>query len=334
MKFMSSLKPAWHTERIEALRRGKNIVPTHLQLIISDLCNQNCHFCAYRMDGGFSTELFWDGENRNPKRFIPTMKAKEILQDFHDLGGGAVEFTGGGEPTVHKDHLEIIGFAQSLGLETGLVTNGVRLKDHDVFRNLDWLRISLDAGTEETYARTRESKAWKRVLSNMELVSKFDKPLVGAGFVVTRENHHEIAEAALVVKDAGIEYIRVSALFSEEGSHYYHGLDVEIPDYDWIVNLFPERMDDLDQGNPDYSFCGYQQFVNYIGADLAVYSCCTNAYTLHGIIGDLSDKSYMEWIEKTDRRGWDAKSCHHCQFNDKNRLVDYLVSEPPHVNFV
>lgn len=334
MKFMSSLKPAWHVDKIKELQEGENITPTHLQLIISDLCNQNCHFCAYRMDGGFSTELFWEGENRNPARFIPLEKAREILLDYRALGGKAVEFTGGGEPTAHKDHLEIIGYAQSLGLETGLVTNGVRLKDHDVFRNLDWLRISLDAGTEETYERVRESKAWKRVIDNLGVVSQFNKPLVGVGFVVTRENYHEIAEAALIVKESGISYMRVSALFSEEGSKYYDGLDVHVPDYEWVVNLFPDRVNDLDQEAPDYSFCGYQQFVNYIGADLKIYTCCTNAYTLHGQIGDLSNRTYADWLMNEDRTRWDSRSCHHCQFNDKNRLIDYLVSNPPHVNFV
>lgn len=265
---------------------------------------------------------------------MPTEKAKEILDDFAEMGGSAVQFQGGGEPTVHKDHIEIIGYAQSLGLETGLITNGVRLKDHEVFRNLDWLRVSLDAGTEETYRKIRESKSWPKVMDNLALIATFEKPAVGASFVVTRENYQEIAEAALIVKEAGIPYMRVSAMLSEEGSHYYHGIDIDIPDYDWIVNLFPNRIDDLDQGQPDYLFCGYQQFVNYIGADLKVYSCCTNAYTLHGQIGDLSNKTYGEWLKETDRLGWDAQSCHHCWFNEQNRLIEYLVFEQPHVNFV
>ena len=38
----SSLKAAWHTGRIEELRAGRDIVPTHVQLILSDRCNQNC----------------------------------------------------------------------------------------------------------------------------------------------------------------------------------------------------------------------------------------------------------------------------------------------------
>lgn len=325
---MSSLKPAWHIDRILALRAGEDIIPTHLHLIMSDFCNQNCHFCSYRMDGGFSTELF-GGEN--PKRFMPTAKAKEILRDYHDLGGKAVQFQGGGEPTVHEDHLEIIGYAQSLGLETGLVTNGVRLKDHEVFRNLDWLRISLDAGTEETYEKIRESKAWSKVVKNLSLAASFDKPLTGAGFVVTRENYREIAEAALIVKDAGLSFMQVSALFSDEGRSYYRDMDIEIPDYGWIVDKFTGRLGyDVP---PDYEFCGYQQFTLYIGADLNVYTCCANAYTLHGKIGDLKEQGFRTWIART-RRKFDARSCKNCPFHEQNRVINYLINDQQHVNFV
>jgi MoaA/NifB/PqqE/SkfB family radical SAM enzyme len=335
--FMTALKPAWHLDKLAELRAGKNIVPTHLQLIISDLCNQNCHFCSYRMDTGFSIEHFPENGRRNPVRFIPTAKCLEILRDYADMGGKAVEFTGGGEPTVHRDHLDIIGFAQSLGLQTGLVTNGMRIKDHPVFHELDWLRISLDAGTEATYRRTRESSAWPMVLRNLTLAATLRKPKVGVGFVVTKENAHELAQACQIVRDAGIPYIRISAMFSTEGAAYYRGLTIDVPKLDGlqVINCFPDRIVDLDQGAPDYAFCGQQQFSLYIGGNQKIYTCCTNAYTTHGEIGDLRDMRFRDWLLKNDRRGFDARTCHHCQFNSKNKLVNYLLQpKPEHVDFV
>lgn len=336
--FMSALKPAWHLEQIAKLRHGENIVPTHLQLIISDLCNQDCHFCAYRSSVGFSVENFPEGGRKNPIRFIPTAKCREILEDYAELGGHAVEFTGGGEPTVHAEHLAIIGYAQQLGLQTGLVTNGVRLQDHPVFQALDWLRISLDAGTPETYQRVRASAAWPTVMRNLRLAGTFQKPRVGVGFVVTRENYQEIALACHIVHDAGIPYIRISAMFSTLGAAYYEGVAVVVPDAIEgleIVNCFPARVGDLVQGPPDYAFCGYQQFVLYIGGDQNIYTCCTNAYTTAGKIGDLKGQRFKDWLQTYDRRQWDARSCHHCQFNDKNRFVNFLLDPAPeHVSFV
>lgn len=342
---MSNWKAAWHLDDIKYLREGKDIVPRHVHIIISDLCNQNCHFCAYRMEGGFSTELFSQDGKKNPNRQIPIAKVKEILDDCADLGVKAIEFTGGGEPTVHNGWLEILGYAQSLGLQTGLVTNGVRLVNHPAVQALTWLRISLDAGTPETYERIRQSKAWNNVMSNMRMAGSLKGPLVGVGFVVTRENYRELVDAAQLVKDAGIPYLRVSAMFSTEGEAYYQGIFMEIARQRMmakiletnsfkIVDFFIDRLNDLKQKAPDYQFCGEQQFVLYIGGDQNVYTCCTNAYTTKGLLGSLKYRRFSEFLANTRRYDFDARGCHDCQFNEKNRIVNYLISEPPHVDFI
>lgn len=343
----TNFKPAWHLEKIAKLREKKDIVPTHVQLIISDLCNQSCHFCAYRMDGGFSTENFPDAEgNKNPKRFMPTEKAMEILHDCAELGIQAVQFTGGGEPTVHPDHIEIIDYAQSLGLETGLVTNGVRLKNHSVFDLLTWLRVSLDAGSKRSYEQIRQSKQWDKVIDNIRLATTFKRPYLGIGFVITKENYKEIVDACELVKELGVPYIRLSAMFSRYGGSYYDGIYDRITEFRMeakrledenfkVVDFFGDRVSDLELASPNYDFCGFQQFVLYIGGDQKVYTCCTNAYTTHGETGDLSNRSLSDWLQSYRRYDFNAKSCHHCQFNDKNKLVNYLLDpKPPHVDFV
>jgi MoaA/NifB/PqqE/SkfB family radical SAM enzyme len=343
----TSFKPAWHIDRIADLRAGRDAVPTHVQLIISDLCNQDCHFCAYRSEQGFSSELFGIEGNKNPARFIPTDKCKEIIDDCAAVGVKAMQFTGGGEPTVHPDHLEIIGYAQQLGLGTSLVTNGVRLKDHEVFRKLDWLRISLDAGSPTTYERTRKSKMWSKVLQHMKLVGTFEKPFFGVGYVVTPENFDEIVEGCALALEAGARYIRFSAVFSTEGSKPYAEIYPTIKaridvarrmfasDEFQVIDLFGDRLGDLDEGRPDYSFCGYQQFTLYIGGNQKVYTCCTNSYTRAGEIGDLKTMRFADFLKTHRRFDFDARNCHHCQFHKANRVINYLMDPAPlHVDFV
>jgi MoaA/NifB/PqqE/SkfB family radical SAM enzyme len=301
----------------------------------------NCHFCAYRMEGGFTSKYF----GGNPARFIPTAKAKEILDDCAAIGVKAIEFTGGGEPTVHKDWAEIIAHALSLGLQCALVTNGVRLNAFPMLEALTWLRVSLDAGTAETYERIRQSKAWPTVMRNLESVGKLRGPLVGVGFVITRENYGELVRACEIAKGYGIPYVRVSAMFSEAGAGYYDGIEGWInaermaartlqDERFRVIDFFDNRVEDLRQAAPDYSFCGYQQFVTYIGGDQKVYTCCTNAYTPHGEIGDLREQRFAEWFATTRRRDFNARSCHHCQYHGINRVVNYMLSEPAHVEFV
>lgn len=339
----SSDKVMWHVDRIQTLRKGQDITPTHLQLIISDLCNENCNFCAYRREDGFSYEQFHEGSNINPNRKIPTQKCYEILGDCAKLGVRAIQFTGGGEPTVHEDHVDIFEFALNQGLECAMVTNGTKVAmDYSEFQ---WLRVSLDCGTEESYEKIRGSKQWSNVLGNIETLARLTGPLVGVGFVMTRMNFHELHRACEIVKDLGVKYVRVSAMFSHQGSKYYHYIFDQcvesiahakrLEDEDFkVIDLFGDRIADLDIGRPNYGFCGTQQFVNYIGGDQKVYTCCTNAYTKHGEIGDLQDQSYADWLSTTRRYGFDARSCHHCQFNDKNQIIDSLLISPLHKNFI
>lgn len=343
----SPAKAGWHTDRIDALRQGKPIVPVHVQLIISDLCNQNCHFCAYRMDGGFSTEQFALNGAKNPNRKIPTAKCKEIIDDCAAAGVKAIQFTGGGEPTVHPDCAEIIAHAQDRGLDTALVTNGTRLPPVEVLNRLSWVRLSLDAGTPATYERVRQSKLWPKAMDGLKALGSLDGPLTGVGFVITRENWREIGLASVIAKDSGVSNIRLAAMFSEEGSGHYAGLTHEIErliqtakancdgEGFEVVDMFSHRLGDLDQGQPEDSFCGYQQFTVYIGGDQKVYRCCTTSYTKHGEIGDLSGMRFRDWLGGDHYAGFDARSCHHCQFNQQNRAINYLLSpEQQHVNFV
>ena len=350
----STIKAAWHIEKIARLRDGLQIVPTHVQLIISDFCQQNCHFCAYRRDGGFSTEQFGemvDGEwIKNPNRRIPYDKALEIISDCRDMGVKAIQFTGGGEPTVHPQHINIFKHAQSLKLKTGLVTNGLVVREPQVIADMDWVRFSIDAGKPETYDSIRESKGFGKVLENIEKIIKCGTPChIGIGFVVTRDNWTEIEQACRIAQELGVKYIRLAAMFSEEGSGYYVGIqqiieesilatkELETDNFK-IIDLFSQRIEDLDEGRPKHPFCGYQNFTTYIGGDLKIYRCCTTSYTKHGEVGDLTNQTFKEWLTSWERKelyeSFDARSCHHCQFHSQNSLINYLMEEPDHVDFV
>ena len=54
----SALKVYHHYDRIEDLRNKKQPVPVAVRLVLSDLCNQNCHFCTFRMENSFTNKNF------------------------------------------------------------------------------------------------------------------------------------------------------------------------------------------------------------------------------------------------------------------------------------
>ncbi len=352
MSLYSQIKPAWHPDRLETIAAGRVPAPVHVQLIISDLCNQDCSFCAYRMSAGLSSELFTEGAqlargHNNPVRQIPTEKALEILDDCAALGVKAVQFTGGGEPTAHKDHREIFAHAQRSGLETALVTNGVKLNGTAPETHLmAWVRVSVDAGDEASYVRVRRVPAehWGKVWRNIEALAICYGGVLGVGFVVTPDNYQGIVAAAHLAKEHGAHNLRVGAVFSSLGLRYYGDLIQPIRDrirsakatldgdgFE-VIDLFGRRLGDLEVGAPEHPDCGYQYLTMYIGGDLNVYRCCNTAYTRHGMVGSLKATRLRDFVGAYEP--FDARGCTGCQFQGQNAAIRALTTEPKHVNFV
>jgi MoaA/NifB/PqqE/SkfB family radical SAM enzyme len=305
------------------------------------------------MSGGLSTELFrGPAGERNPNRQIPTAAARSILDDINMLGARAVQFTGGGEPTVHPEFAGIVLAAIDMGLDVGVVTNGTKLEE--VPQSIDWLRVSIDAGTSATYKATRKSDRFDEVLAKVAAfvaAREGASPLVGIGYVITPDNVGEVAEGVRRAAETGADYIRLSAMFSEDGGAVFtedERVEMErqrelIARGNWlidVVDLAADRLGDLDQGAPDYEFCGAQHFTTYIGGDQCMYRCCTTAYTSHGKLVDLSETRLRDWWYTSEARAklrdFDARSCKLCMFNAKNRGIAKLldVAPPQHVNFV
>jgi len=368
----ASNKAILHMDRLIAIREHKPTTPVHLHFVISDLCQQACQFCAYRIED--YTETFAviepDGRvNHNPNRMIPHEKAREILTDFAAMGGKAVQFTGGGEPTLHPQCAELMSFARELGLDIALVTNGVKL-DHDLRDVLlqsrsealpgvaQWTRISIDAGNPETYTSIRRVPVahWARMFNNLRaLVSERNAakaPLViGVGFVVTRENWREVLDCARIVSGLGVDNLRISAFFQPQNAVYFRDFHAEAADLCreteklsdenfQVINNFGSRVADLELESPDYKRCAYQNFTAYIGGDQNVYRCCVLSFTERGTVGSLKDQTLSQlWKSEArhqDYENFDARQCPRCQFNDKNHDINRMIDELPvmHGNFV
>lgn len=348
MTIYSQLKVLHHADALAALRDGYRPEPVHVQLILSDLCNQDCHFCAYRMSSGLSNELFPDERGRkNPNRRIPSGKAFEILDDCAELGVKAVQFTGGGEPTVHPDHLAIFAHAQSLGMDTALVTNGVRLDpEAEAIQRMAWIRVSVDAGDAEQYERVRRVPDWhwSKVWANITALASNYQGKLGVGYVVTPDNFRGITSAAKLAYDAGAANIRVGAVFSRDGLRYYGelvsgiGREIEAAKAALagtgfeVIDLFGRRLGDLEGGPPEHSECHYQYLTVYVGGDLGVYRCCNTAYTRAGKVGDLTDQRLRDAV--LDYEPFDARQCVGCQFKGQNAAIRAALATPEHVNFV
>jgi len=363
----SPWKIAHHPDKIDQLRKKEQPVPLQVQITLSDLCNQNCSFCAYRMENYTTNQLFGEKDkitgliNNNPNRMIPYDKCIEILNDCKDMGVKALQYTGGGEPTVHPKHKEIFQHTLDLGLDLSLITNGVLMRPGmpEILSQGSWVRFSLDAAKKESYSSIREVSEdyFEKVLKHIKQVvdarnkNKESNLVIGIGFVVTQDNYKEIREAGEIAKDLGVDNIRISAIFTPKDFEYHKNIyprakeesaklksDLETEKFK-VFNLFGDRIEDLIQQKPDYNFCGFMHLNTWIGGDLNIYTCCNNAYNEIGKMGSIKKMSFKEfWNSKEKKekyKKFNAKGCERCMFNNKNRFIEYLIEDnPTHINYI
>ena len=376
-------KALFHADRLRVIQEGRQPYPVHVEMVLSDLCNQDCSFCAYRLEGYSSNELFNDPRSpvpRNPNRMLPTDKVMELLNDCKAMGVKAIQLTGGGEPTLHPAFDQIAHGVLDRGMSLAVVTNGTLLqRTSDWLRNThgisriallaraSWVRISLDASGAENYTRIRRvpPNTFDQVLQNIRLFVKEVSERgtgcrVGFGFVVTQENHHELAGAIDLAEGLGVDNIRISAAFTP-GGYLYHagyapsvhqviarGRAVPRRDGFTIYDNFGDRLEDLEKKRPDYDRCPIMQLQTYVAGDGNVYTCCMNAYNRRGQIGSFLDKGFKALWDSPQKHDFfgdfHAKQCPACMYNPKNRLMNAALSgdripdpvdpAPEHAEFV
>ena len=362
-EYYTDLKILHHSVRVEQLKKGEQPYPISLRLVLSDLCNHNCHFCTFRMANSFTNKKFGEFDSKkgvmnfNPKRFLSLDKSLEIIADCKKMNIKSIEFTGGGEPTVHPNHIEIFNKVHESGIDMGLITNGALFRKGftDAVLKSAWCRFSLDAGNAKTYSKIREvpEKVFDKVLKNIAgLVLKRksikSKTTLGVSFIVTDQNYSEVYDAAKIISALGVDYFRIGYYRTDEGfaaGDYDQTCkmignaikDLSRDDFK-IIDRYSEASSNID-GAPDYDFCAYQHVSTWISADYNVYRCCVTSYDDHGLIGSIKDQSFKTLWDSAEKRKkmdcFNARSCEQCIYNKKNKVLNYIIgSKPSHINFM
>ena len=132
--------------------------PVSIHLDLTSACNHRCPFCC-------------DMDMLNSGNQLCINETKRMTDLLCERGLKSVIVMGGGEPTLHKDFEDIIVYLKSKGLQLGIVTNGTKMdKVISIADSLtdpyDFVRLSLDAGTQETFEAMHNSRS-KQTLSEI-----------------------------------------------------------------------------------------------------------------------------------------------------------------------
>jgi wyosine [tRNA(Phe)-imidazoG37] synthetase (radical SAM superfamily) len=188
-------------------------VPVSINLDLTTACNYACDHCV-------DFEILNTGAKYEHESLMAS------LEQLARRGLKSVIVIGGGEPTVYPKFAEVIGRMKDLGLQLGIVTNGTgmaRILDvADRFDARDWIRLSLDSGSDETFQRMHKPKK-KITLDEIcagipPVKDKNPAPRIGFSYIIVWkgceandtaivENVHEMTMAAERARRFRFDYI-------------------------------------------------------------------------------------------------------------------------------
>lgn len=341
-----------HPKAVDAfVRRQSHLLnPITVHLMPHNSCNQNCTFCAYRMEGSRNAEGF------NPKASIPWENMVGLLDEFAELGVKALEITGGGEPLLYPDVHDLFRACAEVGFDTALVTNGTlltpELADALFATRLKWARVSIDAGTPDAYKTIRRCPEihWKRAWEAVRLLSDRRKDhVIGVGFVATPVSAPTVCEFITRAADSGADNVRLSVAFTPAGSgllSMQQAADLRVgiersrhleSEKFHIHDLTAERIQNL-HAIQNYDYCGIKDVLCVVEGSGNVYTCCSLTGNKRGLVGNFLGEGFASLWERT--REWrrnfvPEKTCNcPCLYESRNQIMLALRREAAHANYL
>ena len=373
--FNPQAKILLHFEKIQKFLTGENVDPILIEIDPSNACNHSCPFC---ISGHIHFAKFKGTEFFN-RAIMGERNLMNLSKELVEMDIQAINWTGGGEPTMNPHLKKAIKYIrENSNIKMGMFSNGTMLKKFDMFeelaRSLTWIRISLDAGNEESYNKlriTNKNNDFKTVLENIRELIKIKKKInsnlcIGAGFVVTKDHYKEVKEFSEIFKDLDVDYCQFKpeiVQIEREGSpdrskeqissNFWMNEVIEALDEARLVlgNKFEcnsYKLEDLII-NPktygrNYSECLGSQLQPCIGADGNVYVCTNHRGHKNYAYGNIFEKSFKEvWkdlksrkcvMKQIEEKEKFSKCSQLCKPHESNKIVWAIKSNSKDNNYI
>ena len=325
--------------------------PIQVEIDLTNLCTSACHWCAgYQERELHPFILFGTGSNRDDQWDSSRERVLRLINELADYGVKSLTWTGGGDPSLHPHLAEFLKHAASLGLDNGLITNGVIDVTHCI-HDCQWVRFSVDAATETGYKQQHgREKHFHRVLSNVrEAVARKRrdglKTTIGVGFVTAPEVIHEIVPFAKLWKHIGIDYIQYRPIMDNYGREY-HADNATILQQIRLAEKVDSRVvksdakyNAMESGeNGMTSRCHGTFLETAIAADGCVYACCHLKSVPQYSLGSLYEETFRAiWERHLAARVFETtldcvRFCRH--FSTNSFIENHVLPECVHENFI
>ena len=279
-----------------------NFPPRKIYIEPTNVCNYKCIHCVH--NGALS---------RKPSYLDVSLYKRRIDEIEHLRLHTKIQFTGVGEPLLHKNIFEIINYAAQKGFFTLMNTNASLLTRENsaklVDSGLDYLHISIDGARAETYEKIRKGGKFRRVIENLFNLfeARYEKKgyhlAVILGIIEQEKNRKELEEFQKFFSRFPFHHIVTGTLFNhmgtiEEANLAYRELNSQPP--------------------AEYPCCNTPWDLLSINSDGSAVGCnydFDNRY----VIGDLARQGFMEiWNDDRMLRFRKAILDHHYTEIEKN----------------
>ena len=291
MRFNPQAKLLHHGFRVEEWLTTGRTSPVLAEVSPTGYCNAKCSWCFFADKHS--------GERVNTEVMIKAIK------DMAACGLKAINWTGGGEPSIHPDFAKFVLTAHECGLEQGIFTNGYQDLPFQQF--FSWIRIAVTD-------------------SNLE---KVKKPIVPFGIVLNHLETHtgeELMEFCKKAKDMGACYFQVRPVLEGDYKkqpfimppdylkvYQTEGFEVCVTDYKYQEATKAKTYKDCF----GYHFTPSIDWKGHVS--VCLYRTLEEAY----ILGDLNTKSFTEIWDEMPKVALANDECQNCCKNHEiNKALD------------
>lgn len=316
---ISPLKIIAHREKILQAIRGEMPSPVTMGLDITNYCNNDCIWCIYK---DYRKEHLAQMSNDMIESIISNIGIKNNI---------SICSSGGGEPTVNENFEYMISLCKAYNVPVSLNTNGCRLDkiSDETIKYLTYIRVSLDAGTPESYEKLHQPKegSFNSIIENIERCAKLTK--VGVGYLVHPDNYQHIYDFGKKLDNINCKYLQLRPLKNvtlsyDQTAEVYSALSALISYCDMEIYESFSKMEDTIAEKITFKKCYMNKLVANIGPDGNVYTCCE----LRGInpIGNVRDMSFNN-IWQSDKhkemvKTLDITKCPPCKYAKMNEIIE------------
>ena len=291
----------YYIDQVERLIAGEAVMPITCEIDPTNRCQLDCSYCM------FKTLRTADKED------LPIGIYRHLLLDLRRIGVKSVTFTGGGEPMLHPQFEQMVDWAEQLGFEYGLITNGILLDHIERPDRFKFIRVSLDAGTHETYKKLKRANSFAKVLQNISY-ARNKGALVGISYVVNEINRNDIEQAQEIATKLEVAYIQFKPAW-ENGEPFS---DYEIPGINNVIDQ--KRYKAIDRVP-----CAIAGLIGIVGADARVYYCCQYRGEQRYCLGDLRHATFPQIWERRPVLVPDIERCPNCRYMNYTRAYKNFV---------